>query len=132
MPVDVLSAGSLSSVTVAQMSDVNGGGSGIEDVTGDSTYMRKKGAWVDGAVAVPEFQTQPDWSQSDNSKADFIKNKPSIPPAYTLPAATTSVLGGVKQAAKQTDLAGDADAAAIVTGVNALMAALRDAGIMAK
>lgn len=53
-------------------------------------------------------------------------------PSYTLPAATTAALGGVKQAAKQADLAKDAEAAAIVTGVNALMAALRDAGIIAK
>ena len=36
---------------------------------------------------------QPDWNAS--SGLGEILNKPSIPSAYTLPAATTSTLGGV-------------------------------------
>jgi len=53
-------------------------------------------------------------------------------PTYTLPASTINSLGGVKQAAKQTDLAADAEPATITDGVNALMKALRDAGILEK
>lgn len=64
----------------------------------------------------------------DGEKGD--KGDPG--PSYTLPAATTSALGGVKQAAKQADLAADAEAAAIVTSVNSLMKALRDAGVLEK
>lgn len=50
--------------------------------------------------------------------------------SYTLPAATTAALGGVKKAAAVTALAGGADAAAIVTGFNDLLAKLKAAGIV--
>ena len=46
--------------------------------------------------SIPDAQIQSDWNQSDNTKVDYIKNKPTIPPAYTLPAATANDLGGVK------------------------------------
>lgn len=50
---------------------------------------------------------------------------------YTLPNATTATIGGVKQATAVADLEGTEDAAAICTKVNALLAALRTAGILA-
>lgn len=50
--------------------------------------------------------------------------------AYTLPAATASVIGGVKQLAAIADVATDADAAALATAFNGLLAALRTAGII--
>ena len=53
-----------------------------------------------------------------------------IPEAYTLPAATTAALGGVKQAAAVTDPEDAAEAAAIVTAFKALTASLRTAGIL--
>lgn len=53
-----------------------------------------------------------------------------LPEPYTLPTATTAALGGVRQAAKVTDPAEGADAAAIVTAVKALTASLRAAGIL--
>ena len=52
-----------------------------------------------------------------------------IPEAYTLPTATTSVLGGVKQAAAVSDPASD-EAAAVSTSLKALTASLRAAGIL--
>ena len=48
-------------------------------------------------------------------------------PSYTLPAATTDALGGVKQAAAVSDAA----AAPTQEEFNALLAALRAAGILA-
>lgn len=51
--------------------------------------------------------------------------------AYTLKAATPTTLGGVKQTAAVADAAADADAAALATTLNALLAALRTAGIIA-
>lgn len=51
---------------------------------------------------------------------------------YSLPAATLTANGGVKLAAKVTDIATGAEAAAIVTAHNALLKTLRDAGILAK
>lgn len=52
-----------------------------------------------------------------------------IPKAYTLPTATTSALGGVKQAAAVSDPASD-EAAAVSTSLKALTASLRSAGIL--
>ena len=48
-------------------------------------------------------------------------------PSYTLPAATTNTLGGVKQA----DAVADAVAAPTMEEFNALLTALRNAGIIA-
>ena len=48
---------------------------------------------------------------------------------YELPAATTSALGGVKQAAAVTDPESD-EAAAVSTSLKALTASLRAAGIL--
>lgn len=50
---------------------------------------------------------------------------------YTLPAATTSALGGVKKGAAVANAATDADAAALVTKINELIASLKNAGIIA-
>lgn len=49
--------------------------------------------------------------------------------AYTLPAATTSALGGVKKAANQADSVAT-DVAGVVTDFNALLAKLKAAGMM--
>jgi hypothetical protein len=55
----------------------------------------------------------------------------SVAPAYELPAATASAIGGVKQLSAIPDLAEDADAATITATVNTLLAGLRTAGILA-
>lgn len=52
-----------------------------------------------------------------------------IPEKYTLPAANTTTLGGVKQAAAVADPGSD-EAAAISTSLKALTASLRAAGIL--
>lgn len=49
---------------------------------------------LDGIATGAEVNVQSDWTQADNTKDDFIKNKPA---AYVLPAASATVLGGVKQ-----------------------------------
>ena len=66
-------------------------------------------------------------SSTDKSKLDGIADNANN---YTLPNATTSVRGGVLMATAVADLAGTEDAAAICTKVNALLAALRAAGIL--
>lgn len=50
--------------------------------------------------------------------------------SYTLPAANTTTLGGVKQAAAQEDSTAS-DVAGLVTDFNTLLAKLRAAGILA-
>lgn len=59
-----------------------------------------------------------------------LSNKPDIPPAYSLPNASTSTRGGVLMAAAVADLAGTEDAATICTKVNALLSALRASGAL--
>lgn len=50
---------------------------------------------------------------------------------YTLPAATSAALGGVKQGAAVEAVADDADAATIAVKVNELIASLKAAGVIA-
>ena len=50
--------------------------------------------------------------------------------SYTLTAATTAELGGVKKTTAVSALAGGADAAAIVTAFNDLVTKLRAAGVV--
>ena len=59
-----------------------------------------------------------------------LSNKPDIPPAYSLPNASTSTRGGVLMAAAVADLAGTEDATAICAKVNALLSALRASGAL--
>lgn len=60
-----------------------------------------------------------------------LANKPVIPAAYTLPAATAAALGGVKQGAAIPNLATDAPAADIITTVNSILTQLRATGAIA-
>lgn len=39
---------------------------------------------------------QADWNQTNASSLNFIQNKPAIPTQYTLPTASSSVIGGVR------------------------------------
>ena len=66
-------------------------------------------------------------SSTDKSKLDNIAANANN---YTLPNASASVRGGVLMADAVADLAGTEDAAAICNKVNALLAALRTAGIL--
>lgn len=50
------------------------------------SYDYVTNAWVYNStdvVTVPEAQVQSDWDQSDNTKVDYIKNKPTIPAAVS-------------------------------------------------
>lgn len=61
-----------------------------------------------------------------------LSNKPNIPAAYVLPAATLTALGGVKAgtAVADTDATGAATAQTVATTLNSLLAALRACGIL--
>ncbi|MCR5353468.1 MAG: hypothetical protein K6D98_04105 [Clostridiales bacterium] len=51
---------------------------------------------LNGIEAGAQVNVQSDWSQTNTSADDYIKNKPTIPGPYTLPPATASTLGGIK------------------------------------
>lgn len=50
------------------------GTGGASDVV-DALYVKLDGEWCE----ISTKQVQSDWSQSDNTKVDYIKNKPTIP-----------------------------------------------------
>lgn len=75
----------------------------------------------------PRGETGPQGPRGE--KGDTGAQGPQGPagPSYTLPAATTAALGGVKQAAAVSDVA----AAPTMEEFNSLLASLRAAGILA-
>lgn len=68
--------------------------------------------------------------QIDAQEQAYV-NVPWTDTRYTLPAATTSALGGVKKGAAIAPAATGADAAALVTKINELLTSLKNAGIIA-
>lgn len=91
--------------------------------------------WNDGDVITAEKMNKLEQGVQNEQvgpqgpKGDPGETGPQGPagPAYTLPAATPAVLGGVKQAAAVSDVA----AAPTMEEFNGLLAALRTAGILA-
>ena len=70
--------GSGTSGYLAKFSSTNTLTNGPQLGTDTTKFLNNKGEWAvpPGTTAA---QIQSDWSQTDSSKADFIKNKPSIP-----------------------------------------------------
>jgi hypothetical protein len=68
------------------------------NITGKPTFatVSTSGSYNDltNTPSIPAAQVNADWSAT--SGVAQILNKPTIPDAYTLPAATASTLGGVK------------------------------------
>lgn len=87
--------GSLTALEVGGTKYAVGGGSGTSDYTDLSNKPQINGVTLSGnkttgdlnldyndlknKPTIPSAQIQSDWEQTDTSKADFIKNKPSIP-----------------------------------------------------
>ena len=68
------------------------------------------------ATIQSDIPLQSDWNNTDINSLEFIQNKPTIPPAYTLPVATTSVLGGVIPDGTTITVDGNGNIAAIPGG----------------
>lgn len=100
----------------------------LVEVNSDGT-MKVNVPWVDlnTTYEVASDSANGLMSSTDKSKLNNIAENANN---YTLPNATTSIRGGVLMATAVADLAGTEDAAAICTKVNALLAALRTAGIL--
>ena len=98
------------------------------EINSDGT-MKVNVPWIDTNTTYNVVTETADglMSSTDKSKLDNIADNANN---YTLPSASASVRGGVLMATAVADLAGTEDAAAICTKVNALLAALRTAGIL--
>lgn len=86
---------------------------------------------IDDDISWEDITNKPEFAKVSisGSYTDLI-NKPTIPSAYTLPEATTTTLGGVKKGTSVADVSAEADVAALITSVNALLESLRTAGII--
>lgn len=88
-------------------------------------------AAIGGSVDWDDITNKPNFATVATSGSyNDLSDKPTIPPAYTLPAATTSAIGGVKKAANVSNLETGAELAIVVTKVNAILSALKVADIM--
>jgi len=89
---DLLGSNTTSNNAILTLRDANNNDDSIEFVGSNGTDI----SWDSANNKITINSTapvQPDWNAS--SGLGEILNKPSIPSAYTLPAATTSTLGGV-------------------------------------
>lgn len=79
----------------------------------------------DNVSGKPEFA-----SVATSGSYNDLSDKPNIPAAYVLPAATISTIGGVKKATNVANLAPIAKLSTVVIKVNAILSALKVADIM--
>lgn len=88
-------------------------------------------AAIGGSVDWDDITNKPDFATVATSGSyNDLSDKPTIPPAYTLPAATPTAIGGVRMATNVDNLATGAELATVVTKVNAILSALKVADIM--
>lgn len=101
----------------------------LVEVNADGT-MKVNVPWTDANTTYAEATTSAAglMSAADKNKLNGIAANANN---YVLPAASSAAIGGVKMGTAVADLAGTEDAAAICTKVNALLAQLRAAGIIA-
>jgi len=87
----------------------NGGGGGaVDSVNGQTGVVvltaTDVGALPDSTV-IPDAQIQSDWNQADNTKVDYIKNKPTIPTVGN--GTITITQGGVSKGTFTTNQSGN-------------------------
>lgn len=84
--------------------------------------------WTDTTYSVVTTSANGLMSKEDKVKLNGVAENANN---YSLPAATSAALGGVKQGAAVADAAADADVAALATKINELIASLKAAGVIA-
>lgn len=104
---------------------------------GEARYFNN-GKWelVGNDIELPTWETlegKPELATvaTSGSYVDLY-NKPNIPAPYKLPIATVATLGGVKVGAKVADISEESELPTVTNTVNALLASLRQAGLLAK
>lgn len=100
---DIYTKANINSLLDGKVDKVSGKGLSKNDFT--DSYKTK----LDGVESGAEVNVQPDWNESDNTKDDFIKNKPYIP---TKTSDLTNDSGYITQ---HQDISGKADKATTYT-----------------
>ena len=80
-------------------SDLNNDSNFVADnsyVHTDNNYTSDEKTKLSNIASGAEVNVQSDWNETNSGSDAFIKNKPTIPPAYVLPTASDSTLGGIK------------------------------------
>ncbi|MES3389875.1 head fiber protein [Enterobacter hormaechei] len=130
MPRKVISASGMP-VQVATMEDIS---SGTGDITSSQiTDATDTGKAVLTAAGKDEARAAIGAGTSNltigTTATTAMAGNTAIPPEYTLPAATATTLGGVKQGDAVADSVAT-DAAGVVADLNELLASLRKAGVL--
>lgn len=69
-------------ILAAIAAKIEGQGTAVDAGSALPGILRGIVDYIDGiAAGIPAAQIQSDWTQADNTKVDFIKNKPTIPAA---------------------------------------------------
>lgn len=88
-------------------------------------------AAIEGSVDWDSITNKPNFATVATSGSyNDLSDKPTIPPAYTLPAATKTTLGGIKAGTNIANLAVDADLATVIGTVNSILTQLRTARVL--
>lgn len=117
-------------VVVATLADVSGGGDITASQITDATTVGKSVLTAaDAAAARAAIGAGTSSLAIGTTSTTALAGNTAIPPAYTLPAATTSVIGGVKKMATQADSTAT-DVAGLLADFNAFLAKARTAGLM--
>lgn len=117
-------------VTVATLADISGGGNITSSQITDATTVGKTVLTAaDAATARTAIGAGTSNLALGTTASTALAGNTAIPPAYTLPPATTSVSGGVKKMATQADSTAT-DVAGLVADFNAFLAKARTAGMM--
>lgn len=120
------------SVVVATLSDITGGGGDItsSQITDATTVGKAVLTATDANTARATIGAGTSSLALGTTASTALAGNTTIPPAYTLIAATTSTLGGVKKGPAVSPCTVAADGTSAGTQLNALITALQTAGVI--
>lgn len=119
------------SVEVATLADISGGGVDITSshITDATTVGKAVLTATDATAARTAIGAGTSNLAIGTTATTALAGNTAIPSAYTLPAATTAAIGGVKKMAAQIDSTAT-DVAGLLADFNAFLAKARTAGMM--
>lgn len=100
---------------------------------GTAKYFNN-GEWTaigNDSIEWDNVKDKPEFSKvATSGNYNDLSNKPTIPPPYNLPAATTDTIGGVCQLINIPQLIPGTQLDSVVSAINSILLSLKTAGIM--